>query len=103
MDEWARMGRLNLCGTSASDVPLNLLLRVSPRPLDIQIDILSAPRHLLAFLDISLNLEMTPFFATLDSTKLIRNKELAAADRQTDLRRHFRILCIILQCLRTPE
>ena len=37
------MGSLDLCGTSASEVPLNLLLRVSPRPSDIQIDILSAP------------------------------------------------------------
>ena len=68
------MGRLDLCGTSASEVPLNLLLRVSPRPSDIQINILSAPRHLLVFLDISLNLEITPFFATLDSTKLISSK-----------------------------
>ena len=37
------MGRLDLCGTSASEVPLNLLLRVSPRRSDFQIDILSAP------------------------------------------------------------
>ena len=68
------MGRLDLCGTSASEVPLNLLLRVSPRPSDIQIA--SAPRHLLVFLDISLNLEMTPLptFATLDSTKLRSSK-----------------------------
>ena len=77
------MGRLDLCGTSASEVPLNLVPRVSPRPSDIQIEILSAPRHLFVFLDILLNLEITPFFATLDSTKLIRSKELAAADRQT--------------------